>query len=143
MTTVLFDPILFRGLFPAFKVEEQFPTLQLQTYWDLATAYVNDQAGGCYIYALKAKQQVFALNLMTAHIAYLNQQMASGQTTGVVTGASIDKVSVTLLAPPSNNQWQFWLNQSPYGQQLLALFTVASAGGFYYGGNPVVPAFRR
>ena len=143
MATLYFNPQFFRSLFSAFAVEALFPTQVLQVYWDMATAYVSDQAGGCYIYAMAPKQQILALNLMTAHIAALMQSANAGENTGVVTGATIDKVTVNLMAPPAGNQWQFWLNQTPYGQQLLSLLQVAATGGMYYGGFPVVPAFRR
>jgi len=47
---------------------------------------------------------------------------------------SVDKTSVTLVAPPgADNQFKYWLNQSPYGQALLALLSVQSAGGFMGG----------
>jgi hypothetical protein len=80
---------------------------------------------------MKPSQQTLALNLMTAHLVFLSDQVAAGETGGVVTGATIDKVSVTLEPPPSSNNWQYWLNQSPYGKQLLALLQVASVGGMY------------
>ncbi|OWK47571.1 hypothetical protein FRUB_01270 [Fimbriiglobus ruber] len=44
-----------------------------------------------------------------------------------MTGATIDKISVTLEPPPAPNAWQYWLQSSPYGQQLLALLQVVSA----------------
>ena len=72
-----------------------------------------------------------ALNFMTAHLVYLNQIANSGQNTALMQGATIDKVSVQLTPPPEAGQWQWWLNQSPYGQSLLALLQVASVGGFY------------
>lgn len=143
MSTIVFNASTFRAMFPVFKDTTVYPDAVLQIYWDTATAYVSNQTGGCYIYSLKLGQQTLALNLMAAHLAYLNSLIATGNTPGVVTGATVDKVSVTLEPPPSSNNWQYWLNQSPYGQQLLALLSVASAGGFYYGGFPTVYNLRR
>ncbi len=128
MLCIQYNDLVFRALFPAYQ---NTPIQALQTYWDTATAYVSNRNGGCYTGALSLSQQTLALNQMTAHLVYLSELIAAGNTPGVMTGATIDKVSVTLEPPPAMNQWQWWLNQSPYGQQLLALLKVASAGGFY------------
>lgn len=144
MGIIVFDSAAFRAMFPAFSDPAKYPDLVLQMYWDMATAYVSNKTGGCYTQSLKPGQQTLALNLMTAHIAFLMTAAASGQGSGgVVTGATIDKVSVTIEPPPSSNNWQYWLNQSPYGQQLLALLHSAGVGGFYFGGFPTVNNLRR
>jgi hypothetical protein len=121
----------FRGLFPAFASPTQYPAPALQVWWNTASAYVSNQSGGCYTGGMTLAQQTLALNLMTAHLVFLSNLIASGNTPGITVGATVDKVSVTLEPPPAPNQWQYWLNQSPYGQQLLALLQVASVGGFY------------
>ncbi len=144
MTTVLFNEDLFRKTAPAYACCKVYPDDFLQTYWDLATNYItNNSATACYE-GMTLGQQVTALNLMAAHLLALTLQTTSGQGAGLVTGATIDKVSVTLTPPPEMNQWQWWLNQTPYGQQLLSLLQVAAAGGrFFTAGGPVVGAFRR
>lgn len=147
MGTVTFDPTAFRVMFPAFSDATKYPDAKLEMYFTMATAYISDQTGGCYPFMkrMKLAQQTLALDLMTAHIAFINNIIAASptQNTGITTGATIDKISVTLLPPPSPNGWRFWLNQSPYGQQLLALLELASAGGFYFSARPpVVGAFR-
>lgn len=129
--TIHFDQVAFRQAYTAFADVGRYSSVALQAYWDMATAYISDSKGGCYGGGMTTAQRTLALNLMTAHVAYLNDQIASGDVGGVVTGATIDKVSVTLEPPPSGNNWQYWLNQSPYGKQLLALLSVASVGGFY------------
>jgi hypothetical protein len=143
MATISFNSALFRAMFEPYKDTSKFPDAYLQLEWDLATSYItNNTATGCWL-GMNLAQQTNALNLMTAHLLALNIAANSGQPAGVVTGATIDKVSVTLQPPPDPNQWQWWLNQTPYGQQLLALLQVASAGGFcYFAGAPVVGAFR-
>lgn len=143
MTTIVFNATDFRAMYPAYSNQTVFTDSILQLYWDTATAYVSDQTGGCYVYGFKLGQQTLALNLMTAHLAYINALTSTGQAGGVMTGATIDKISVTLQPPPSSNNWQFWLNQSPYGQQLLALLSNAAVGGFYFGGYPTVNTMRR
>lgn len=131
MAIVPFNVADFRALFPAYADSDRYPDAMLQAYWDTATAYVSDRKGGCYVGGMTAAQQKLALNQMTAHLVYLSGLIAAGNTPGVMTGATIDKISVTMEPPPATNQWQWWLNQSPYGQQLLSLLQVASVGGFY------------
>lgn len=132
MGVINYNDDAFRALFPAyFPVTAQFLPAMIQIYWDTATAYVSNRTGGCFTGGMTVAQQTLALNLMTAHLLYLSGLIQSGNTPGVLTGATIDKISVTLEPPPVKNQWQYWLQTTPYGQQLLALLQVASAGGFY------------
>lgn len=139
-----FSEAAFRGLFPAYATTTpQTSTPVLQAYWDTAAAYISNRSGGCYTGGMTTAQQTLALNLMTAHLVYLSALIAAGTAPGVLTGATIDKVNVTLQPPPASNQWQYWLNQSPYGQQLLSLLQVASVGGFYVNaGVPGQAGFR-
>lgn len=131
MPCINYNDTAFRILFPAYANTTTYPASMLQAYWDTATAYVSNRNGGCYTGGLTLAQQTLALNQMTAHLVYLAGLIALGQTPGVMVGATIDKISITLEPPPAPNQWQYWLQTSPYGQQLLALLQVASAGGFY------------
>lgn len=145
MVTITFDPTLFRAMFPSFADTTKYPDALLEMYFGTATSYISAQLGGCYPFVRKMnlQQQTLALNQMTAHIAYLNSIIATGQNTGITTGATIDKISVTLMPPPAGNSWKFWLNQSPYGQALLALLEVRAAGGMFFTSSPpVVGVFR-
>lgn len=126
-----FNSAAFRALFPAFANTVTYPDIQVQVYWDTASAYVSNRTGGCYTGGMTLAQQTLALNQMTAHLVCLSALIASGNTPGITVGATIDKISVTLEPPPAPNQWQYWLQTTPYGQQLLALLQVASVGGFY------------
>lgn len=141
MTIITFDVAAFRLAYPAFANVTTYPTLTLQGYWDAATSYISDQNSGCLM--LKGGARVLALNLMTAHLAALFTIIAAGETPGVETGATIDKISVQMMPPPVRNQWQFWLSQTPYGAQLLALLQANTAGGMYTGGMGELGAFRR
>lgn len=131
MNCIQYDDAAFRAMFRAFPLTAQHSPAVIQAYWDTATAYVSDRKGGCYTGGMTVPQRTLALNLMTAHLVYLFGVIMGGNTPGVTTAATIDKVSVTMQPPPAPNQWQYWLNQSPYGQQLLALLQVTSVGGFY------------
>ncbi|OWK42459.1 DUF4054 domain-containing protein [Fimbriiglobus ruber] len=131
MGCIQYNDSAFRSLFPAYANTVLYPAAMVQAFWDTATAYVSNRKGGCYTGGMTVAQQTLALNQMTAHLLYLNGQIAAGNTPGVMTGATIDKISITLEPPPAPNAWQYWLQSTPYGQQLLALLQVVSAGGFY------------
>lgn len=139
MAIISFDVAAFRRLFPAFS-GSCYSDSTLQVFWDMATAYLNDRTGGCG--NMNLKQQTLALNLMTAHLAAITAMIAAKDTPGIVTSATIDKISVTIQPPPEVNQWQYWLNSTPYGQQLLALLQIAAAGGRFYNPVSVFTAFR-
>lgn len=140
--SIQFDVTTFRALFAQFSSATTYPDNVLALYWASATAYISNRPQ-CGFGSLTLQQQTLALNQMTAHLAQLNTLAAAGQSGAVVTGATIDKVNVTLMPPPANNEWQWWLNQTPYGAMLLSLLQVAGAGGFYIGGFPTSNALRR
>ncbi len=136
---LVFDPTLFRQQFPAYSNATTYPDALLQMYWDMATCYISDLNYGC----LQGTCRVLAINLMTAHLLYISDLIAAGEVPTIVNNATIDKISVGLTPPPIKNQWQWWLNTSPYGGQLLTLLSSRSVGGFWTGGLPELSAFRR
>lgn len=139
MSAVLtFDVAAFRTSFPQFTVLK-YPDAVLQGYWDSAICYISAQNCGW----LRGTCRQRALNLMVAHLATLMDQIAAGITPGQVESATVDKVSVSLKTAPDVNQWQWWLGLTGYGQQLLALLSVKSVGGFYIGGLPEISALRK
>ncbi len=124
---IQYNDTQFRALFPAFASTVTYPMATLSLYWGVATSYISQYAQ-CDV---TLAQQTLALNQMTAHITQLNTMAATNQQAGIVTGAGVGAVNVTLQPPPEVNQWEWWLNQTPYGQMLLALFQVITVGGFY------------
>lgn len=140
MSTIQFNYQAFITGYTQFSNDVLFPQATLQLYWNDATTLISANTATC---GLTVQQRTRALNLMTAHLAVLNAQAAAGQNTGLMQGASIDKISVQLTPPPEINQWQWWLNQTQYGQQLLALYQMAAAGGFFVGGYPTTFTLRR
>lgn len=136
------DIATFRLLFPAFANATTFPDAYIQAQWDMATSYLGAADGPL----LCGPELQSALYLMTAHLMQLNVLVAAGGSAGiggVLTGATIDKVTVTVAAPPFKSGWSWWLAQTPYGAQLWALLTLKSAGGWYVGGLPERRAFRK
>jgi hypothetical protein len=140
MTAVIsFDIAAFRELYPAFANETTYPNTLLENNWSIAILYISDQDYGW----VQGNARAQALNMMTAHLTALGDLIASGETLSIPVSASVGDVSVNLLAPPAKNQWQWWLNLTPYGAQLLALLTALSRGGIYVGGAPERAAFRK
>jgi hypothetical protein len=81
-------------------------------------------------------ERVYIIFLLTAHLLSQQNAIAQGDSTGgIQTGASIDRVSVSIAPPPFSNGWEYWLNQSKYGQELLALFQLKIATPGYVGGS--------
>ena len=133
-----FDVTAFRGMYPQFADTTAFPTPLLQSYFDAAGGYVANSNYGWLVNA----PRFLALNLMTAHLAAIAVLINAGETPGMAVGASVDKVSVTLHPPKDQSQFQWWLNLTGYGQQLLALLLANSAGGFFVGGSNTRGGFR-
>lgn len=138
MATHTLDLAAFRLLFPAFADDTKFPDAVIQAQWNAATAIMTDQDN----WALCGDKLQTALDYLAAHLMQLNALASSGGGGGIVKSSTVDKVSVTLEAPPAKSQWAWWLNQTPYGATLLALLGIAGAGGFYVGGLPEQAAFR-
>ena len=139
----------FRQLFQAFANVVTWPQATLQMYWNVASDYISTKDSPCNM--LNGASLQLALDLMCAHIATLFSNDANnvaagespGQTSGIETSASIGAVSVSTLPPPVKDAWDYWLNQTSYGQQLLALLKIKSVGGFSVGGLPERQNFRK
>lgn len=143
MSSVTFDPVTFRLLYPQFANATTFPDVLLNARFDLAGAYVSPDDYGDM--SLPVRTQ--ALGLMTAHLmaigVLITQNNYQGQV-GVVVGAQVDHVQISLSPPPhGTSQWRWWLNTTPYGAQLVALLEGQAVGGFNVGGLPESAAFRR
>lgn len=136
---ISFNVTDFRAGYPEFDNCATYPTALLTSYWTVATNFISKCPMGC----VTVSQQTLGLYLMTAHIAKLMTNAATGQSSGIVTSATVEDVTVAIQPPPETTQYQWWLNQTPYGQMLLALFQVETVGGFYAGGSLDLAAFRR
>lgn len=138
MADFVFDASAFRTQFPAFTNQTQFSNVMLQSYWNAGSSFISTTNYG----AINGANRNLMLNLMTAHMTQLSVDAADG-TTGLVKSATIDKVSVTIVTPPeTKSQLGYWLNKTPYGQELYALMQVWATGGLFVGGSPVRASFR-
>lgn len=139
----------FRQLFPAFSNETTYPAATLSFYWTVATDYINP-VGKSWNNLNGASLQL-AIDSLCAHLTTLFTTDANnvadgdapGENIGITVSASIGNVSVTDLPPPSADTWEWWLNQTSYGTNLLALLKLKAVGGFYVGGLPEREGFRK
>jgi len=138
---ITLDIALFRSRFAQFADVTTFPDALLNVQWIVAIQFISASNYG----DLVNEGRELAIQYMLAHILGLSVIQASGTgQAGIVTAATIDKVAVTLAAPPyGSDEWRYWLNLTPYGQALLVLLSTAAVGGFYIGGFPERSAFQR
>lgn len=128
MSLLTFDIAAFRVAFPAFANTTTYPDETLQGFWDVAILYISNEAD---YGRLTGAARYRAICLLVAHMLALSGLIAKGKTPGIVQSSTIDKISVSLVTPPIKSEFDFWLNQTPYGVQLLALLSVKSVGGWY------------
>jgi Protein of unknown function (DUF4054) len=123
----------------------QFPELSnndsgvLSMYFDVAKNYVGDVDYGW----LNGNSRQYALLLMTAHMATLSCRAATGSGGGLLISTSDEATSAAYMPPPAKSALSYWLNQSPYGQRLLALLSIKAAGGIYAAGSHATSNIRK
>ena len=126
----------FRAQFPAFS---SVTDVSVTMYFNMASDFISVKNYGL----LKDNSRTLALYLLTAHLLQIAGQVIANAAVGTVTIATEGSVSVSLLQPTASNEFKFWLNQSVYGQQLLALLSAKSAFGFYVGGSTAQANIRK
>lgn len=140
MTEHVFDETVFRAQFPEFSSPLKYPSTLLNAMFDVAkirlTPYDN--------WLICGNRLQYALNLMTAHVTALRSAIAGGdgEGCGIVQNASEGSVSVSMAVPRIKDGFDFWMMQTPYGQELLAFLKTLTAQGFYFGGKPEGSAIR-
>ena len=137
--TIDFDVANFRQQFPAFANETTYPDAMLEAFWDNATCFISDSDYG----RLNGDCRRLAIGYMAAHLLSTQQLIDNGETNLVLNNARIDNISVSVRPPPSANQWQWFLNSTPYGTQLFALLQIWSVGGLYVGSRYERSNFRK
>ncbi|MDR1349679.1 MAG: DUF4054 domain-containing protein [Zoogloeaceae bacterium] len=122
-----------RLLLPEYADADEYPDEYVTAMYDATGDWLKIRSASSYPYVL-----------LTAHLLALNDTAKAGETpSGATTSASVDKVSVSLAAPPVKNGWQHWLSLTARGQQLWAWLKVNAAGGWEVGGLPEREAFRK
>lgn len=139
MATIALDLASFRVNFAEFLDPAVYSDAAITVKWAIATCYVTDMDYG----RLNGSCRELAIQSMTAHLLRITDNIATGTSTGQVTGASEDSVSISLEAPKTRNQYQWWLNTTEYGQQYNVLLSSAIVGGIYVGGSREREGFRK
>lgn len=140
----------FLGCFPEFSDESVYTRQSVMLAGDAAMMHVGEERPKM---PLRGRQRVYALFLMAAHILYLRRQNAQGVADGGLNGtgtssssmpggipfkAQIGNVTVEYTKPNTftSDDWTYWLSQTPYGQELLALLETVCPLGIYLNGRP-------
>lgn len=137
MTTVAFDIATFRAQFaPTFDSETTYPDTLLDATFDQAICYVSNVIDSCS--TITAGCLLIMLNNLVAHLLTIQKKIAAGESPGIVKSSKVGSVSVSLVPPSTEGeQFNWWLNTTPYGAQVAAQLDVSSAAGFIAGGfNP-------
>lgn len=122
----------FRTDFPEFSDTTRYPDSELQTFITQSMCYVSNVNYG----VLRNNCRKLAIELMVAHLQTLQDRITSGQNaTGQIGSTSIDSVSVSIIAPPNKDQFDYWLGLTPYGQRYLMLLLAHAPAGLYFGGS--------
>lgn len=126
--------------------QDEFKTM-FPEFSNVSEAYLElmSEQAECFVNKCQCKCGKLILMLMTAHLLFIFKNTEEDSLNGVITNATIDKVSVALKTLDTQDSWVFWLNQSTYGQTLLALIKFNTAGGYYMTGRSGVSersAFR-
>jgi len=119
-----FDYAIFQKEIPKYST---LPEAFVQQFWDLAVLYMSNNA--TYGWLTGSRRQL-GLNLLTAHLIYCQVPIDIGENFFVDISATIDKITVNGVAPPSPDNYTWQLNVSPYGQMFLFLMKSYNAGGW-------------
>lgn len=138
MSSIVFDIAEFRVKYPIFDSISDAVVLRA---FESAEMFISNNTS-CYLSESRLK---YVLYLMTAHMLQIGIDTASndGGNAGIVSSTSIDKISVSFEARLNKTSFQYFLNKTIYGEEILALFSLWSAGGYYIGGSNATLGFKR
>lgn len=99
-----------------------------------SSCYISNKYSGDISLSCRA----LMIELMAAHLLTVSANSANGNGNGGIVGqvvqAHIDQVSVSAAIPKNSNPFQYFLNQSQYGQRLLALIQ-SKISPMFFGGT--------
>lgn len=108
------------------------------------SAILVQSSMACAIISLRCPRlDNLAQMAMVAHLLTVAAGRVDGTSGGRVGTATIDKVSITYMAPSGQSEFALWLGSTPYGQLVAAAIAACTAGGVYIGGRPELSAIRR
>lgn len=124
----------FLARFPEFDNSEKYPIANLQNYGDRAMMHITHSVPGM---PMVGHYREYALFLMTAHLITLDAQDDTDDPGSSLAGtpfkATVGSVSIEATKPNSFNSddWNYWLNQTKYGRELLAYLDTQCAPGIF------------
>lgn len=124
----------FLARFPEFSNEELYPLSKVQNCGDRAMMHITPSAMDM---PLVGAYREYALFLMAAHLLTLDSQDDAGDPGSSMAGtpfkAMVGSVSVENTKPNSFtvDDWNYWLNQTKYGRELLAYLDTHSTPGVF------------
>lgn len=139
MSNVVITIAKFREAFPEFADATKYKDAYIERHIDTAMIFISDRN-----WLIKPKVRELAIEYMTAHLIYLENLDESGNfigwndsaTSGAVTSSHIGDVSVSLQPPIASEEWELWLETTPYGKMLLALLELQAPKAIYFPGRP-------
>lgn len=128
----------FLSFFPEFD-SEGYAKSNVQAHGKRATMHIGRFVEGM---PLPPDKREYALFLMTAHLLELDSQngRSSGDGNSSIAGApykaTIGSVQIESTKPNSftSDDWNYWLNQTKHGRELLAFLDLAAPLGVYLNG---------
>ena len=133
-----------RAAFPEWADTTKYPNSYLQRFLTQATMYISTKN-----YRIRPDVRVLAIEYMTGHLITLSALDGKGNansnadTAGsVITSASVDSVSVSMVAPIAKDAFEQWIQSTPYGKAYWALLSANNPTGIFYVGTPRLHGIR-
>lgn len=123
----------FLARFPEFGNETEYARSVVQSAGQRAMMHITPSSFGM---PLCGPYRDYALFLMTGHLLTLDKEDSDDGNDGGPTGtpfkATIGSVTVETTKPNTftNDDWNYWLNLTKYGRELLALLDTHALGIF-------------
>ena len=119
----MFDiPFPLEGFLARFKEfdTDNYKRSDVQSYGERAMMHITPPAEGM---PFVGKYRMYGLYLMTAHLISLDNDGDGNGLAGTPFKATVGSVTVETSKQNSftNDDWNYWLNQTKYGRELLAL----------------------
>ena len=129
----------FREAFPEFSNTTKYPDGYVNRHLSVAQLYISNRN-----FLLRPNVRKLAIQYMAAHLIFLETTDDNGNfvgwsdsaTAGAVTSSHIGDVSVSFQPPIATEEWELWLESTPYGKMLLALLQFHKPAFFYKVGRP-------
>ena len=131
----------FLAEFPEFSVANGFTEAQVARCGKMASRYITEWRNGFPL--PERDDRIYAMFLMSAHLLTMRKNaaddLANGNTPtgGRVRKATVGAVTVETDSPNSYtlDDYNYWLSQTVYGQELLAYLANSAPAGIFCNGR--------